>query len=180
MSVPARLGLRKVIRERYDYLVSRLSNRLGSRDLAEDALHDAFVRLERAEVAGEVRQPTAYILRMASNLAANRRRKDQRLTLADAREALNIVDESADPGRDAEIASQMALVRQAMQSLPERRRKLVTEAWLDEISVAELAVRHGIAVRTVQHELKLALEQLQRVVSARGENPLRRSGREVS
>lgn len=180
MNAPARLTLRKVIRERYDYLISRLSYRLGSRDLAEDALHDAFVRLERAEVAGEVKQPTSYILRMAGNGAANIRRKDQRLSMADAREALNVIDETADPAREAEVRSHMALVRDAMKSLPERRRALMAQAWLDEVPVAELAVRHGIAVRTVQHELKLGLEHLQRVVSGKGEKPLRRTDREVS
>lgn len=180
MSDATRTTLRNLIRERYEYFRSRLTYRLGAQDQAEDALHDAFVRLERAELAKEVRQPTAYILRMASNAAANRRRSDRHLSIEDAREALDVADDAQRPDREVEFESDMALVREVMRHLPERRRTLLAEAWLDEVPTAELAMRHGIAIRTVQQELKLGLEQLQRAVSGKRQNPLRRTDREVS
>ncbi len=181
MSEATRASLRNFIMERYDDLRSRLRFRLGSVELAEDALHDAFVRLERAEVAGEVRRPAAYVLRMASNLAANRRLRDQRLlSMEDVRAVLDIPDEGQNPAPALEAASEMARVKRALATLPERRRALLVGAWLDEVPVAELAVRHGIAVRTVQHEIQQALEQIRRKLASKREIHLRRVDHEMS
>lgn len=181
MSDATRRSLRNLIRERYDYLLSRLSYRLGSKDLAGEALHDAFVRLERAELAPEVRQPTSYILRMATNIASNRRRRNSRLlSIEDVVEALKVADESQDPSLASEWQSDLAAVKRALRGLPERRRELLTAVWLDEMPTAELAQRHGIAVRTVQHEVKLALEQIRSALTESNVIPLRPTGRQVS
>lgn len=181
MSEATRARLRDLIRLQYDELLGRLSRRLGSRELAGDALQDAFVRLERAELSADLRQPTSYVLRMAVNIAANIRRRERRLlSLEDVAEALEVPDETQDPTDRVAFAADMARVKAAMQGLPERRRILLMEAWLDEIPTAELAVRHGIAVRTVQHEVKQAVEELRRVLGETNVVPLRRRGHQVS
>uniref|UniRef100_UPI002FD88856 sigma factor n=1 Tax=Brevundimonas bullata TaxID=13160 RepID=UPI002FD88856 len=62
---------------------SGLSARLGSREQARDALQDAYVKLSSSGPQDEVRHPTAYLYRMALNIAANARRRDRRLLCFD-------------------------------------------------------------------------------------------------
>ena len=181
MSQAMRSLLRNLIRVRYDYLLSRLSYCLGSKALAGDALHDAFVRLERAELSADLQQPVSYVLRMATNIAANMRRGNSRLlSMDEALQALEIPDETQDPEGSAEHRSQAALVKRALSSLPERQRTLLVESWLDEVPTAELARRHGMALRTVQHEIKSALEQIRRSIAACNVISLRQSARQLS
>lgn len=177
MSEATRARLRDLIRLQYDDLLSRLSRRLGSRELAGDALQDVFIRLERAEVSAELRRPASYVMRMALNIASNIRRRDGRLlSLEEAATALDVPDETQDPEAQAEFNVDLARIKQAMQLLPERRRRLLTDAWLDETPTAELALRHGLAVRTVQHEIRQALDELRRVLADPKIDSLRRRG----
>lgn len=181
MSESSRERLRGLIRQQYGYLVSRLAAHIGSRDLAQDALHDAFVRLERAQVADEVNEPTSYILRMASNIARNRLRRDNRLLGGDEMRALlDVPDETQDPGGSSEHLSDMAVVKRAMLALSERRRGLLVQAWLEERPTSELAVEHGISVRMVQLEIKAALEDIKRTIASPNVIPFRRDDRKVS
>jgi RNA polymerase sigma factor (sigma-70 family) len=181
MSDATRRSLRDLIRDRYDYLLSRLSYRLGSKDLAGDALHDAFLRLERAELADEVKQPTSYILRMATNIASNRRRDGGRLlSVEDVAEALRIPDEAQDPSAPIERQSDLAAVKRALQKLPERHRTLLIAVWLDETPTAELARLHGLPLRTVQREVKEALDEIRERLAAPNVIPLRPVDRQVS
>lgn len=181
MSDASRRSLRNLIRDQYDYFVSRLSYRLGSRDLADEALHDAFVRLERAELAVEIKQPTSYVLRMAMNIAANRRRRETRMLSMDEVEAiLDIPDERADPAGAVEQHFNRKAVATAMARLPARRRAMLVAMWLDEVPSAELAVSHGVSVRTVQHEVRLALEQLREELAAPKGIPLREIDQQMS
>lgn len=181
MSEGSRNRLRALIRQQYGYLVSRLTAKVGSRDLAQDALHDAFVRLERAQVADEVAEPTSYILRMASNIASNRLRRDSRLIGGDEMRALlDLPDESQDQASASEHVSDMAAVKRAMLALPTRRRALLTQAWLEERPTAELAVEYGISVRMVQIEIKTALDDIRRTLALPNVIPFRRDGRKVS
>ena len=46
----------------------RLTRRLGSADLAGEAIHEVFLRIERGGELGEVRNPQAYLYRMAANI----------------------------------------------------------------------------------------------------------------
>lgn len=180
MSDATRRSLRNLIRERYDYLLSRLSYRLGSKDLAGEALHDAFVRLERAELAAEIKQPTSYVLRMAANIASNRRRDNRLLSIEDVAEALSVPDETQDPSLSSERQSDLAAVKRAIGNLPERRRTLLIAVWLDETPTDELARVHGMPRRTVQHEVKMAIEEIRRALSDPNVIPLRSTDRRVS
>src|SRR3546814_8850809 len=96
--------LRVVLGERYDDFARLLSRRLGSQDLAEDALQDTFLRLAREGELAPVRDPRGYLYRMAYNIAANRSRTERRrLTVAEADTLLDLIDEAPGPEHIAEI-----------------------------------------------------------------------------
>ena len=90
MVTDAAARLRGHLVEKYETLLTGLSARLGSRDQARDALQDAYVKLSSSGPQDEVRHPTAYLFRMALNIAANARRRDPRALRFDEVGALRV------------------------------------------------------------------------------------------
>lgn len=84
----------------YEDFRVRLRRRLGSEDLANDVLHETYLRVDRMETPPNVLRPNAYLYRMALNIAADRRQADARLlTGEEVEELLQIGDEALDPAR---------------------------------------------------------------------------------
>lgn len=141
----------------------KLAGLLGSTDLADEALQDTYVRLQRTEILDEIRSPRSYLFRMAINIARNRTRAEARhLSAADIDTLINIPDDAPDPQRAVEARLQLAAVEKALRQLPARRCQIFRRAWVDGATHEAIAVEFGIAVRTVRHELQLATEYLHR------------------
>lgn len=181
MVTEAATRLRGHLVDQYDALLARLSVRLGSREQAKDALQDAYVKLSGGGPQDEVRHPTAYLFRMALNIASNARRQDRRLLGFDEVAAvLDVPDEQPNPAAVLEARSELAVVKAALADMPSRRRAICTAAWLDGQPTQAIAEREGIAQRTVQHELQLATKALQRLLSQPKVIPLRHRAGGVS
>lgn len=158
MSEPARELLRRFFLLGYDDLKVRLTRRLGSAELAGDALQDTWIRLERASPIGPVLSPRPYLLRVAYNIALKRlRRERDMVTLEEAREALDLVDAAPDPAKVTEARAELTLLRQAAEELTPRQRDILFAVRLDGIPVRDIALRHGISERLVALELKRAV-----------------------
>ncbi|MBM7333295.1 MAG: RNA polymerase sigma factor [Alcanivorax sp.] len=152
--------LRDLFLERYEEFRQRLRTRLGSHQLAEDALQETWLRLETLRGSTVVvKHPAAYVFRIALNAAEEQRRKQSRLmTLDDVEDLYAMADELADPAREALGEQEILLFRRALSELPRRRRAIVTAARLEEVPHAEIAARHGVSLRTVEKELRAGLE----------------------
>lgn len=158
-----RQTLRAILTDRYEWLINRLTRHLGSADLAGDALHDTWLRLERDGEFGEVRDPVAYLLRTATNADHQRRRIEQRrLRLLDQHDAAPSA--IADLNAELESRSDLEAMKRAIGKLPERRREVFLAIWVEKASPVEIAARHGVTVRTIQMELKRALEDIAALV----------------
>jgi RNA polymerase sigma factor (sigma-70 family) len=152
-------AMRKVFLAYYGELRKRLRHRLGSEDLANDVLHETYLKVETMGEAVAVKSPTAYLFRMALNVAADRREVDGRFLGGDeVEELLQIADDSLNPARILEGRVQVEALQLALEELSPRRRDIVIAARIEEIPHREIAVRFGISVRMVEKELKAALE----------------------
>jgi RNA polymerase sigma-70 factor (ECF subfamily) len=159
MAESARATLRQLLQLSYDDLKRRLARRLGSTELAGEALQDTFLRLERAETIGPVRNPRGYLFRMAINLAINRRHAEaRRLAAPETTALLELADDAPGPARIAEARSEVAALKRAIGALPARRRAIFLAAWREELAHPAIAERFGVSLRTVQVELRHALE----------------------
>jgi RNA polymerase sigma factor (sigma-70 family) len=155
--------LRSTLIERYEELTARLARALGSRDSAENALHDTYLRLVRENLGelGEIRSPRNYIFRMALNVAATNRRGEPRwLTYRESEAFLDALDDRPGPERLSAGMSDFAFVQKALDDLPQRRRAIFKAAWIDELPQKDIAARHDLSVRMVQIELKQAMEHV--------------------
>jgi RNA polymerase sigma-70 factor (ECF subfamily) len=152
-------ALRQFLIQSYDELKTRLTQRLGSPDLAGDAIQDTWLRLQRAEAVGAVRSPANYLFRVALNIARDRARADRRyLTAVEIEKLLDLADEA--PGQEsvAESRAELREVEKSIAELPPRQREILVAARLDGMPRREIAERMGISLSLVEKELKLAHE----------------------
>jgi len=154
-----RSSLRFVLVSKYKELRRKLTLRLGSRDLAEDVLHDIYLRLDRRSDQGPVANPQAYLLQAAANLATDRRRADRRLLSSEEVATFLDIDDGKPVAEDrTDSHLEMSQFQKALAELPERRREILLAARVDELPHREIAARFSISTRTVEIELKRALE----------------------
>jgi RNA polymerase sigma-70 factor, ECF subfamily len=151
-------SLRQVFLLGYDDLKARLTQRLGSAELASDALQDAWLRLEKVTLIGPVQRPWPYLLRIAYNIALKRLRHEREIvTLDDARAALSLVDDAPDADRVVRARLELVQLRHALEELTPRQREILFASRLDGVPLQELAGRHGISQRMVERDLKHAV-----------------------
>jgi RNA polymerase sigma-70 factor (ECF subfamily) len=128
---------------------------------------------------GPVRSPKAYLFRIAVNIATDGRRKEsRRLTTEEVDNLLELPDDQPDAARVIEARSEVKLLRRAIAELPERRRQVLLLSRIEDMPHRDIARRLGVTVRTVETDLKQALEhcaqRLQRRLPAKF--AFRRSG----
>jgi RNA polymerase sigma-70 factor (ECF subfamily) len=177
MTDSSRELLRNIFLLGYDDLKVRLTRRLGSAELAGDALQDAWLRLEHPQSIGPVLRPLPYILRIAYNIALKRLRGERAMvTLEEVRGELSLVDEAPTPAQVMEARAELKLLLRAAEELTPRRRDILFAARLDGDSLQDIAQRFGMPERTVARELRRALlhcaERVDRkVIQRRGPRP---------
>lgn len=163
MSSSNRNSLRGVLSADYEGLARRLTRRLGSADLAREALHETFVRMDRVSDAVTVRSPIDYIFRAAINVAKDRRKADSRLLSANEIAAIvDIPDESPDSFAIVSDRLEFDEFGKALSELSERRREVFLAAHVEQTPHEEIAKRFGINARTVAFDLQHAMEHLSR------------------
>jgi RNA polymerase sigma-70 factor, ECF subfamily len=180
LAVTNRATLRATLAQDYNGLFKRLKKRLGSADLASEALHETFLRVDQVSSAVELQRPNDYLFRIAINIATDRRRADNRLLSGGEIDGLlQVVDEAPDPARIVEAREDVKALQKALAELPRRRREIFTSALVGRTPNHKLAELYGVDVRTVEKDLKRALQhcadRLGRKLLRRGGGPRSRS-----
>ncbi|AXA53478.1 sigma-70 family RNA polymerase sigma factor [Pseudomonas thivervalensis] len=153
-----RSPLVKLFLTSYEDFRVRLRRRLGSEELANDVLHETYLRVDRMVDTSDIAQPNAYLYRMALNIAADRRQADARLLTGDEiEELLQVSDEALDPARVVGGQKELQTLLKALYELPARRRRIFIAARLEEAPHLEISQRFGISTRMVEKEIKAAL-----------------------
>lgn len=158
MTASTRDTLRQRLASRYRVLRQRLARKLGSEALAEEALHETWLRLGKGGDLAPVANEDGYILRAAANMAASLRiAEDRHGGAVGIEEAADEPDETPDAHRIADAKREVAQVMAALDELPERQRDAFRGWFLAGTSTEELAARHGVSPRTIQTDLRSAL-----------------------
>ncbi len=161
MSDSSLSSLRDLLTRRYDDLKRRLTWRLGSAELASDALHDAWLHLEdRNEATGPVRNPLAYLMRIATNLALDKLQRDKRYMSSSEIDSLmgEIVDPAPGPAQLAAARGEIEALSRLIDTMPPRRRAIFLAVRVEEMSNQQAADRFGVSARLVGLELQRAHE----------------------
>lgn len=159
--------------KRYANVKERLRKVLGNDDLADDALHDTWLRLKKQEdEESTVRSPGAYLVRMAVNIAVDVQRRSSRSVSGSEIDALleEIADPAPDPLQVTQAREDMASFLKVLDRLPERRRNVVMMVQWEGLTQRETALRLGVSLRTVETDLRRAYDYLNAYMAARENN----------
>lgn len=173
--------LQRHLLARYAEIKKRLTRYLGSVDLASDALHDTWLRLERGGEQAVIRDADAYLYSMAINIAANHRRADKRrLTTSEVDALLEIADDAPDAGRALEARAELEALVRIIGELPARQQVILLAARIEGALRRDIAARLGISERLVFRELQLAHDYCARRLEEFLSDRFRSARREVS
>ncbi|WP_375393928.1 RNA polymerase sigma factor [uncultured Sphingomonas sp.] len=155
-------GLKAVFLEMRPQLLRLLVARLGDRDEAEDALQDMWFRIDQLVVAGPIGQPSAFLYRIATNIATDRRISGQRRMARDT--GWVDVQVAAEDLPDAERVlmgrEKLAAVEAVIAEMPERMRSALRLFRFEERPQRDIAAELGITVSGVEKLLRRAYKQI--------------------
>lgn len=150
--------LRQTFLVGYGDLKTRLAQRLGSVELASEALQDTWLRLDQVQLKAPVERPRPYLFRIAYHLALKRlKRQPRTVSLDDAEAALALVDEKPTAEHVATSRSELQDLQRAVDELPPRQREILLASRLDGVPLKVLADRFGVPQRLIERELKRAV-----------------------
>jgi len=149
--------------ETYSALLFRIVHSvLRSRTEAEDVVQDVFVRVvERRRMLGEVRDMRVWLIRIAWNLALDRRRRI-RPDQMDASFAESLVARSTAADQALEEAQRMTCVLREVERLPKAERHVLLLSAIEELGTAEMAQvlgRSESAVRALLFRARTRLRE---------------------
>jgi RNA polymerase sigma factor (sigma-70 family) len=148
-----------LVEETWEDLVEHLTWILGSRDAAEDASQETFVRLWERREQWHDGSARALVFRIGRNLAFDIRRRERRLSDWAAMEAA-VVEVGIGPDDFAEASECEQRFRRALASLASGRREVIELVRLRGLTHHEAAEALGISQQTVANRMTLALADL--------------------
>jgi RNA polymerase sigma-70 factor (ECF subfamily) len=142
-------------RELWSDLKEQIARRTRNSRDAEDLLHSAYLRLHRYRAFNEVKDPAAFLIQAARNLAIDRYRRDHYLSGSSDR--LDVEDHA--PLQDEVIAARARLerVKQGLQHLTPRTREVFLMHRLQNLKYHEIASQLGISSSAVEKHISKAL-----------------------
>ncbi|HEX7856167.1 MAG TPA: sigma-70 family RNA polymerase sigma factor [Sphingobium sp.] len=140
----------------YEPLLRSLTVRLQSMDAAKEALHDVYVKLSCAGPLGIVQRPSAYLLKMAVNLAKNKEIREAWYRQLGEVEENSIADDAPNPEQIVGAHGEIAVALKALDMLTSQRRAIFLARWRDGMPHIQIANEFGLHKRTVQKELSRA------------------------
>lgn len=154
-------ALKRLLRLYWEGIVRYTLHIIENRDQAEDIAQEAFIRLwihRNRWRRSDTLRPILY--RIARNLALNEVRRRGAFRRWVRRSRPSPVDPSPGPLQDALSAELDAVVRRAVDSLPERRREIFILVRFHHMSHRDAGEVLGISTQTVANQMSLALTDL--------------------
>lgn len=134
-----------------------LARGFGPRLAIDDVVQEAFLRVLRAGAAGELQSPKAFLFSTARNLALNqlRRHHVSRTDSLVESDCSSVLDERENVPETVARSQELALLTEAIQSLPERCRQVMTLRIVYGLPQRVIGEKLGVSDRTVAAQLEI-------------------------
>ncbi len=121
----------------------------------DDIVQESLTRVWRARVAGPIQSPKALLFTTAQNIALDQLRRRQVAYLEPVAEMaeLFVYEEGPTPADTTAKNQELEFLTQAIQSLPDRCRQVLTLRKIYGLSQKEIASQLGIAEHTVEAQV---------------------------
>ncbi len=138
-----------------------LRSKFKSETDLDDVVQETYLRLLRARERGEVTSPKAFLFAVARNLALDRFRHRAVVPTEPLAESdgLAVLDEG---GHTADLIAhhqELALLTEAIQSLPDRCRQIFTLRKVYGLAQSEIAAQLGVSENTVSAQLTIGVKK---------------------
>lgn len=136
----------------------------------DDLVQESYARLLRAREAGKVRYVKAFLFAIARNAALDfcRRRKVVSIEPIGDLTDLTVIDDRPDAAEIVNKQQELELLAEAVRSLPERCRQVLTLRLLYGLSHKEIAAKLAVSDLTVKAQLAKGMRRCAAYFEARG------------
>jgi RNA polymerase sigma-70 factor (ECF subfamily) len=135
----------------------------------DDVIQEAYARVLAARGRAEIHQPKAFFFATARNLALDyfHRRQIARIEPLGGLDELSVLDDGEDIAETVARNQEIELMTEAIQSLPDRCRQVMTLRYVYGLSQKDIASQLDISVRTVEAQVTLGTKRCTRFVRFR-------------
>ncbi|MDB6169139.1 MAG: polymerase subunit sigma-24 [Verrucomicrobia bacterium] len=150
-----------------------LHRRFEARVDVDDIVQESCVRVLRAREESPPASPKAFLFATARNLALDRLRRHDvsRTDPLGEIDALHVLDEGDGIPETVARHQELALLTEAIQSLPARCRQILTLRKLYGLSHREIAARLGLSESTVSNQILIGIEKCTDYFAEHGDGP---------
>ena len=136
-----------------------LAFRVGDRSLIDDLAQEVYLRLLRLERVHLIRNPRAYLFRVASSVIADHGRRQSRRPRTEpwGRETRQLPGREPDPFEHVLGRQRLARIQAVVDELPERCRRALILQRRDGWTYDEIAIELGVSRSMVKKYLRRAL-----------------------
>ena len=146
-----------------------LESRFPSECDIDDVLQESFLRVLKAKEREELKSPRAFLFATARNLAVDRVRRLNFLRAESLVEndVLSVLDEQEDVSETISRNQELEILTEAIQSLPERCRRIFTLRKVYGMSQNDIARKMEISVCTVSAQLTIGVRKCTEFMESR-------------
>ena len=144
----------------------------------DNVVQESFVRVLQAHQAGRVDNVRGYLFTTARHLALHLMRRRKIISIESIAEIEDLRISTDEPSVPDQVSLKLDLeiLTEAIQSLPERCREVLTLRKIDGLSQREIAARLGIAEHTVEAQVTTGMRRCAQFLRQRGFMPPRKDG----
>ena len=154
----------------YDQYVTKIYRfivlKVSSREVAEDLCSEVFVRALNEFQKKQIENTQAFLYQIARHIVVDYYREKIRFQMVSIEDATEIVDSGDSVLEQANISSEMEMVKKALATLPDEHQNLVIWRYLDELSIPEIAQITGKTEGNVRVGVHRALQALKAKMEA--------------
>ena len=138
-----------------------LARGFGPRLAIDDVIQESFLRVLQARATGDLQAPKAFLFATARNLAVDslRRHAVSRTDSLVEEDLSNVLDDHDGIPESLARSQEVALLTEAVQSLPERCRQVMTLRLVYGLPQRVIGERLGISDRTVAAQLAIGTKK---------------------
>lgn len=127
----------------------------------DDIVQEAMTRVWSARLQGSVESPKALLFTVAHNLALDRLRRERIVSFEPITENDNstVYEDGPSPAEAAAHQQELNLLTQAIQSLPNRCRQVLTLRKIYGLPQKEIAKQLGISENTVEVQVAIGMRR---------------------
>jgi RNA polymerase sigma factor (sigma-70 family) len=158
------------IRPHEHELRSYLRGRFPALPDVDDLVQETYARLLRARLCGLASLTRAYLFVVARNVGIDLVRRNRVVSIEHlgTLQALSVVDDKPDAAETLSHDQELALLAEAIESLPPRCQEILRLRRIDGLSHRAIAEKMGIAEGTVNAQLAIGIIRCRQFLCARG------------